>query len=98
MHMVTSHSTSLLSCASLVVTMNKLFKDEHLVIITATTEVSMPDWGDYILEEWDRLVKDNTKMLVLAGVHGYADGKVGSDDKRFIRHSEKQKEKKERKI
>ena len=61
------------------------------MIITANEAVAMFDWGDYILKEWDRLMKENTKLLVLAGVHGTEDGKVGSDDKRFISHSEKQK-------
>jgi len=73
------------------VTMKPKFKDEHLVIVTANREVSMFHWGDYILEEWGRLMKDNTKLLVLAGPHGTEDGKVGSSDNRFISHSEKQK-------
>jgi len=82
--------------------MSPKFKDEHFVIVTAKEKVKMFHWGDYILEEWDRLMKENTKLLILAGVHGTEPvgagvhdnelvSKVGSDDKRFISHSEKQK-------
>ena len=70
--------------------MSPKFEDEHLVIITANEEVAMFHWGDYILKDWDRLMKENTKLLVLAGVHGKEDGGVASDDEMFIRHSEKQ--------
>ena len=88
-----SVTLNLIRCTTLgfEMAMNPKFKDDHLVIITAKEKVTMPNWGDFILKEWDRLMKENTKLLVLAGVHGDEDGKVGSDDKRFISHSEKQK-------
>ena len=56
--------------------MNQFFEAEQMVIINSLEEIDCLQWGEYFLENWKILMKDQSKFLVLAGVHGESDGKV----------------------
>ena len=57
-----------------------IFQDENLVIISSNERINMLQWGEHLEENWDRLMKENTRLLVLAGVHGKEDGKLGGNE------------------
>ena len=60
--------------------MSKIYTAEHLVIITSNYENSAREWRTYLNERWNELVRNNSRILVLAGVHGTNQGKVGDND------------------
>ena len=61
--------------------MEKQFSAEKKVIITSNDEVHALAWRTYILENWNSLMQQkDTKVLVLAGIHGKKDGELGSPD------------------
>ena len=60
--------------------MAKFFTAEGLVIITSKDEVSAFQWRKYIEKNWDDLKQKNAVMLILAGIHGKQDGKLGNPD------------------
>ena len=57
-----------------------VFTAEGCVILTSTIEIDSLQWQKYFRKEWNKLMKPNTKVLVLAGIHGRKDGKLGSVD------------------
>ena len=71
-----------------------VFHDEHLVIISSNEEINMLQWSEHLAENWDRLMKENTRLLVLAGVHGKEDGELGKNEikgrENFVEDSKKQ--------
>ena len=60
--------------------MAKFFTAEGLVIITSKDEVSAFQWRKYIEKNWDNLKQKNAVMLILGGIHGKQDGKLGNPD------------------
>ncbi len=60
--------------------MERFFTAESLVIITSKDEVDALQWKKYMEKNWDRLMQKNSKLLVLAGIHGEQDGKLGHLD------------------
>ena len=56
------------------------FHHENLVIITSTMEINMMQWKMYIEENWERLMTENTRLLILAGVHGRQSGSLGANE------------------
>ena len=48
----------------------KVFHEENLVIISSSEKISMMRWMYHLKNNWGRLMKENTRLLVLAGVHG----------------------------
>ena len=60
--------------------MAKFFTAEGLEIITSKDEVSAFQWRKYIEKNWDDLKQKNAVMLILAGIHGKQDGKLGNPD------------------
>ena len=56
------------------------FHHENLVIITSTMEINMMQWKMHIEENWERLMTENTRLLVLAGVHGRQSGSLGANE------------------
>ena len=60
--------------------MAKFFTAEGLVIITSKDEVSAFQWRKYIEKNWDDLKQKNAVILILAGIHGKQDGKLGNPD------------------
>ena len=71
----------------------KAFHEEDLVIISSDKPINMLEWGEHIEENWDRLMK-NTRLLVLAGIHGKEDGGLGGNEvkgkENFVEDSELQ--------
>ena len=63
---------------------NKVFTTEHMVILTSKIPIDCAQWNEFIIENWKNLIRKNTKFLVLAGVHGKSDGKLGSKDTELL--------------
>ena len=60
----------------------KVFHEENLVIISSNEKINMMRWRSHLKENWERLMKENTRLLVLAGVHGKEDGRLGENEER----------------
>ena len=60
----------------------EIFHNENLVIISSSEKINMMQWKDYVHDNWDRLIKENSRLLVLAGVHGGEDGRLGRNEDR----------------
>ena len=58
----------------------EIFHDENLVIISSSEKINMMQWKDYVHDNWDRLIRENSRLLVLAGVHGGEDGRLGRNE------------------
>ena len=54
-----------------------LFAVEKHVIISSKDRISMRQWRTHLLGNWERLMPENTRLLVLAGIHGQEDGRLG---------------------
>ena len=70
--------------------MEKFFTTESLVIITSKDEVDAFQWKKYIEKNWNRLIQRNSKLLVLAGIHGNQDGKLGDPDMNLLKDYRRQ--------
>ena len=70
--------------------MEKFFTAENLVIITSKDEVDAFQWRKYMEQNWDKLKQENAKLLVLAGVHGNQDGKLGNQDIGLLKDYQRQ--------
>ena len=57
-----------------------IFTSENFVIITSNIEIDSLQWQKYFQNNWSQLIRPNTKVLVLAGIHGCKDGELGSVD------------------
>ena len=58
------------------------FAIENMVILTSKVDIDINEWITYVKRDcWKRLIrKNNTRFLILSGVHGRCDGKLGSKD------------------
>ena len=61
-----------------------MFKNEHLAVLTSAGPISMVRVRDHLNENWTAYtegLKENEQLrvLILCGVHGGDDGKVGGD-------------------
>ena len=61
-----------------------MFRNEHLAVLTTTGPISMKHVGDHLKENWSAYTKGLTeneqlRVIILCGVHGGHDGKVGGD-------------------
>ena len=74
----------------------KVFHEENLVIISSNERINMMRWRSHLKKNWERLMKENTRLLVLAGVHGKEDGRLGENEvegkDNFVKDSEGQVE------
>ena len=74
--------------------MPEAFAQENFVVISSTIPITMRKWRLHLEKNWDTLMKENTRLLVLAGVHGDEDGQLGpNEDKEkeaFVCNSEGQ--------
>ena len=57
-----------------------VFTAEGCVILTSTIGIDSYQWQKYFCNKWNNLMKPNAKVLVLAGIHGHKDGKLGLVD------------------
>ena len=46
-----------------------LFAVEKDVIISAKDRITMRQWRTHLMSDWERLMPENTRLLVLAGIH-----------------------------
>ena len=60
------------------------FIEENMVIITSTDEINTLQMGEYIIRNKDRLIRKNTRGLLLAGVHGKEGGQIGEVDDNLV--------------
>lgn len=70
--------------------MEQIFSAEHLVILTSKIAIQALQWRKYVLDNWSKLMRKNTRFLVLAGIHGNKDGQLGSPDSGLLRDYQKQ--------
>ena len=70
--------------------MEKFFTNENLVIITSKDEVDAFQWKKYLETNWERLIRKNAKILVLAGIHGEKDGQLGNLDHNLFEDYQRQ--------
>ena len=64
------------------------FATENLVIITSKRPIQMIQWRAHLAAQWKEVMKENTRLLVVAGTHGREDGQLGENDSRFVDQSE----------
>ena len=57
-----------------------VFTTENFAIITSNIEIDSLQWQRHFQNNWNKLMRPNTKVLVLAGIHGCKDGELGSLD------------------
>ena len=60
--------------------MPEAFAEENFVVISSTIPITMRKWRLHLEKNWDKLMKENTRLLVLAGVHGDEDGRLGANE------------------
>ena len=60
------------------------FNTENSVIITSKKPIDCLEWGDFMIEKWNELMRKDSKLLVLAGIHGEENGKIGKADKGLL--------------
>ena len=70
--------------------LERVFTTENFVIITSNIEIDSLQWQKHFRNNWNQLVRPNTKVLVLAGIHGCKDGELGSVDEGLLREYEHQ--------
>ena len=70
--------------------MPEIYTSEHLVVITSEYENTAREWRMYLTQRWNSLVRENSRILILAGVHGNEDGKVGANDFGLLEDNTKQ--------
>ena len=74
----------------------KVFHEENLVIISSNEKISMMKWRNHLKNNWEKLMKENTRLLVLVGVHGEEGGRLGENEvegkDNFVKDSEGQVE------
>ena len=70
--------------------MDRFFSSENLAIITSKDEVDAFQWRKYIEKNWDDLKQKDAKLLVLAGIHGKQDGRLGSTDMGLLKDYQRQ--------
>ena len=66
------------------------FATENMVIITSTKPIQMIEWREHLLDHWEEVMKENTRLLVVSGTHGCQDGQLGGNDSSFADQSERQ--------
>lgn len=64
--------------------LKEMFKDENWAVLTATGEISQIHVRQYLEANWSKYTdglgeNEQLKALILCGVHGGIDGKVGGD-------------------
>ena len=62
---------------------NKFCTNEH-VILTSNDEIDTNQFVFYVKDNWNKLIHKNTRFLILTGIHGKNDGKLGSKDNGMV--------------
>ena len=69
---------------------------EKYVIISASDRITMRQWRTHLASDWEKLMPENTRLLMLAGIHGQEDGRLGDredpDEDDFVKDCHKQVE------
>ena len=69
---------------------SKYFMADHMCIVTSLKEIDSLEWVEYFIDNWEILMKKRSKLLVLAGIHGGADGDIGPNDQNLLEDIEQQ--------
>ena len=69
---------------------NEVFTSEYCVVITSQIAIDALQWRKYMVDHWSHLTRENSVVLVLAGVHGTPDGQVGGEDKGLLNDYQRQ--------
>ena len=72
--------------------MYQLFNNKNLAIITTMEMMESYEWRMYVEKHWDKIIKMNSRMMVMGGIHGYEDGKLGDVDKGLLEENKGQVE------
>ena len=62
------------------INLERVFTTENCVILSSNIEIDSLQWQMHFRTKWNKLMRPNSKILVLAGIHGCKDGKLGSMD------------------
>ena len=70
----------------------QVFSIENTAIITTNEEITARQTRSYLLNNWEKLTSNRTsiRILILAGIHGYEDGKLGPVDQGLQKDNESQ--------
>ena len=70
--------------------MYQLFNNKNLAIITTMEMMESYEWRMYVEKHWDKIIKMNSRMMVMGGIHGYKDGRLGDVDKGLLEENKGQ--------
>ncbi len=70
----------------------KRMRKDGDAIITSVDTITQTDWKDFVNRHWDSLMVEGTTLLVLTGVHGKPDGKLGEVDPFQIKEDQPMKD------
>ena len=59
---------------------NEIFEAERMVIIKSVKDIDSLEWVEYFIDNWEKFMKKQSKLLVLAGIHGGSCGEIGPKD------------------
>ncbi len=63
------------------------FRLTNMTVLTSKKPISMVQWRDYLIKHQSSLMRDNERILILAGIHGERDGQLGESDQGLVRDS-----------
>ena len=66
------------------------FTSENFVIITSNIEIDSLQWQRHFRNNWNKIIRPNSKVLVLAGIHGCKDGNLGFVDNGLLKEYQRQ--------
>ena len=91
MYYVNFHANIFLSVAKMSAE-RQVFSLENTVIITTNEEITARQTRSYLLNNWEKLTSNrkSIRILILAGIHGYEDGKLGPIDQGLQKDNENQ--------
>ena len=89
---MTSNTKSLAYQLAKMAAERQVFSIENTAIITTNEEITARQTRSYLLNNWEKLTSNRTsiRILILAGIHGYEDGKLGPVDQGLQKDNESQ--------
>ena len=68
----------------------EIFQSDHLVIITSKIQIDAVQWRNYMVDNQNKWIRKNARILILTGIHGSSDGKLGPADYELVEDYEDQ--------
>ncbi len=76
------------------------FAINHMTVITTKTRIRPQESKNFLLRNWESIVQDNARLLILGGNHGTKSGRLGqysrSGDEKLREHIKTIRRRKER--